>query len=56
MDEKEGGPRLQQPRPRTWKETSRFVPVYPFWAMLIIAVEVLVIGSLLAPGRVLAGA
>jgi hypothetical protein len=31
-----------------------FIPVYPFWAMLIIAVDVLVIWALAAHGRVLA--
>jgi hypothetical protein len=31
-----------------------FVPVYPFWSMLIIAVDVLIIWALAAHGRVLA--
>ena len=31
-----------------------FIPVYPFWAMLIIAVDLLVIWALAAHGRVLA--
>jgi hypothetical protein len=31
-----------------------FIPVYPFWAMLIIALDVLVIWALAAHGRVLA--
>jgi hypothetical protein len=32
-----------------------FIPVYPFWAMLIIAIDVLVIWALAAHGRALAG-
>jgi hypothetical protein len=31
-----------------------FIPVYPFWSMLIIAVDVLIIWALAAHGRVLA--